>query len=184
MITIAKKQEEKLSLVYLSLISAKKNLLQVIEIISEIKNVALDIYGPVKDEGYWKKCKEAMQNTERIKYKGDVIPSLVPETFSRYNASVLLTKGENFGHAMYESLAAGRPVITSYFTPWKDLWEKKAGSNVDISNTAEIKKALNKFAAMDQPAFNEYYQGAHALAVEYYSTGFDLNDYRKLFELN
>ena len=177
------KSAGQLRLVYLSLITAKKNLLQLIEILSTSReNISLDIYGPVKDGEYWKKCQHAIKSSaSKINYKGDVLPSFVQETFEKYDASILLTRGENFGHALYESLSVGRPVITSYFTIWNQLEEKKAGWNVDISNEKNIIEIIEQICNMDNPTFEGYCIGAHNLAKQYYLSGFDVHSYRKIF---
>ena len=113
--------------------------------------------------------------------KGDVQPDMVQEIFARYHSSVLLTKGENFGHALYESLSVGRPVITSYFTAWNQLEDKKAGWNVDISADNEIAKIITEVYNLDQPAYDLYCVGAYGLANEYYLHGFDMLSYKKMF---
>ncbi len=177
------KQQGSLQLVYLSLITEKKNLLLLVNMIAKLQaNITLDIYGPVKDAAYWKKCEQAINaSSSKIKYRGDVKPADVQETFANYDASILLTKGENFGHALYESLSAGRPIITSNFTPWNGLQEKKAGWNLDISNEKEMLDTMLGICNMDNAAFNEYQAGAHNLAKEYYMHGFDIRKYLKLF---
>jgi len=182
----AKKIAGSLRLVYLSLISEKKNLLQAIEIVGNSDSrVSLDIYGPIKDTDYWNKCKVVIEKYPgRINYKGDVHPETVQDTFSEYDACILLTKGENFGHALYECLSAGRPVITSYFTPWNDLRQRKAGWNLDISNNISSMETLGSIAALDAPAFESFCEGAHQLASSYYATSSDMGNYHKLFSIN
>lgn len=177
------KQQGQLRLVYLSLITEKKNLLQLINIISKLQaNVTLDIYGPVKDKEYFKKCQHAISlHPSKIIYKGDVKPIDVQETFGKYDASILLTKGENFGHALYESLSVGCPVITSNFTAWNGLQENKAGWNVDISNEKEIVETIIHASNMDTPTFSIYQSGSFSLAWNYYRNGFDIGSYTKLF---
>lgn len=177
------KNRGELRLVYLSLITEKKNLLQLINIIASMKeNISLDIYGPVKDEVYWKTCLRIINdNKVKIKYKGDVQPDMVQEIFANYHSSVLLTKGENFGHALYESLSVGRPVITSYFTAWNQLNEKKAGWNVTISSNDEIVKVITEVYHMDQSVYDLYCAGAYEIANDYYQHGFDITSYKKMF---
>lgn len=179
----AKKTPGKLRLIYLSLIAEKKNLLQVIELINRSAiHIALDIYGPVKDEAYWKKCEQAIIKSKgKIKYMGDLQPEQVQETFSKYDASVLLTNGENFGHALYESLSSGRPIITSYFTPWNELEQKRAGWNLDISDTASCLQILEAICNMDTGSFNKYCTGAYEIAKSYYAESLDMSNYHKLF---
>lgn len=176
------KQKGGLRLVYLSLIAEKKNLLMGLEIIKKCDGVTLDIYGPVKDVAYWKECKQIIdQSHGKLKYKGEIIPEKVQETFEQYDASILLTKGENFGHALYESLSVGRPVITSHFTPWNNLQQQKAGWNIDISSMDEAVSLLKYLCNMSSNEFNEYADGAHELAVNYYSGLNSVDDYTKLF---
>jgi glycosyltransferase involved in cell wall biosynthesis len=171
-----------LRLIYLSLIAEKKNLYFLLEVIRNTENIYLDIYGPVKDNEYWEKCLQLINNLPgKVKYCGDIKPADVQETFSGYHASVLLTRGENFGHALYESLSTGRPVITSYFTPWNGLKDLNAGWNVDISDINSCVALLNSIKELDQAVYDEYCRGAYDLAKEYFSVSADLNGYKKLF---
>ena len=176
----------KLRLVHLSLIHEIKNLLQVIGIVAKSgEGITLDIYGPVSDPVYWKKCRQLMEKTPgKIKYKGELLPSMVQQIFCEYDASILLSKGENFGHALYESLSSGRPVITSYFTPWNDLEEKKAGWNFDIANNGNCIDALEAICSLPADSFDEYCKAAWKLAKEYYAAAADLSNYDKLFSIN
>lgn len=183
-VSLGQKLKGELHLVYLSLISAKKNLLQLVNIIGPMQeNITLDIYGPVKDEQYWNKCLDVINRyAGKIEYKGDVRPEAVQEIFEKYDASVLLTKGENFGHALYESFSAGRPVITSFFTPWNQLDEKFAGWNIDISAAGEISSVLKRLCDMEKTEYDNYCNGAHQLAKGYYQGMiFEIEKYRKLF---
>lgn len=182
-ITVVPKREGELSLIYLSLISEKKNLLQAIHVIAGFKeNISLDIYGPVKDDAYWDSCLKAIEESNnKVKYKGTVMPEMVQDVFSKYHASILLTKGENFGHALYESLSAGRPVITSHFTPWNKLQKQNAGWNVDLSDERNITSTIAGISQMNQSSYDQFCAGAYTLAKEYYRHGFDLESYKILF---
>jgi glycosyltransferase involved in cell wall biosynthesis len=173
----------KLSLVYLSLIADKKNLHLAIKAISATTaNVSLDIYGPIKDEMYWKECQLLIQqSTKSITYKGDVLPTNVQITLSKYDAGIFLTKGENFGHALYECFSVGRPIITSHFTPWNNLENKFAGWNVDINLLDNITKAIDNIATMPNNTFFQYCNGAYQLAKEHYAQLDALKKYKQLF---
>lgn len=164
------KQKGKLQMIFLSLITQKKNLLFLLQVIlTSDKNICLDIYGPVTDKAYWQQCESIIkQMPEKVQYKGEVQPPFVQQVLSQYHAFILPTKGENFGHALYESLSAGRPVITSYFTPWNDLKKKKAGVNLDISNMQDCIGKLHDFADLNQEEYNGYCEGAYQLARQYY----------------
>ena len=182
-INFIEKNPGMLRLVYLSLITEKKNLFFLLEAVRKVKNISLDIYGPVKDKDYWNKCKRLIDVMPgKVQYKGDTLPSQVQQTFSQYHSSVLLTKGENFGHALYESLSVGRPIITSKFTPWNNLTAEKAGWNVDINNETECIAALTDLREMPQQEYNLLCEGAHRLAISYYKSVDVHKSYRKLFD--
>lgn len=179
----ATKVSGSLRLVYLSLIAAKKNLLQVIELlIKSHAGVTLDIYGPVKDEAYWQQCTQAINKSQgRINYLGDLRPEEVQETFVQYDASILLTRGENFGHALYESMSVGRPVITSFFTPWNNLEQKTAGWNLDTADEDACLRAIAYICSLDMETMNTYGKGAHTIAMDYFTETAGLTGYHKLF---
>lgn len=166
------KKAGKLSLVYLSLITQKKNLLLLIEVLKNCSaNIELSIYGPIKDKAYWLQCEQLIQQMPSnisIAYKGDVQPFEVQHTIEQYDAFVSLTKGENFGHALFEALSCGRPIITSYFTPWNNLQEKQAGWNVDIQQSNTISTLFNQLVDADSTQWNNYCTNAYAIANEYY----------------
>lgn len=182
-IDVIEKIPGSLKLIYLSLITEKKNLLLLLRLIRATENISLDIYGPVKDKAYWNECLKLINEMHyKIKYYGDVVPTEVQRKFSSYHASALLTKGENFGHALYESLSAGRPVITSNFTPWDNLKEKNAGWNLDITNTSESIIQLNKIKEFNQAEYSNFCTGAYQMAKEYYSQSINLSNYKKIFD--
>jgi len=83
-----------------------------------------------------------------VGYHGDVEPSKIENTLKGYEVFILPSKSENYGHAIYEALSAGRPVITSNNTPWNKLEDAKAGMNVSLTNTLELVQAIERFAAM------------------------------------
>lgn len=178
------KKEKELRLVYLSLIAEKKNLFELLTLLVHTENqISLDIYGPIKDKEYWSKCKVLIdQMPDKVKYRGEVLPINVQQTIADYHALVLLTKGENFGHALYESLSVGRPIITSFFTPWTHLKENKAGLNIDIKNREECKIMIENFSLLGQDEYDLYCKGAHQMAVSYFKNIKPDEKYNDLFQ--
>ncbi|HEX8462429.1 MAG TPA: glycosyltransferase [Segetibacter sp.] len=169
-ITYRDKLSPQLNLVYLSLINEHKNLLLLLNLIQELPNVTLDVYGPVIDKNYWQQCEQVIKMMpDKIAYKGEVQPPDVQLLLSRYHALILFTKGENFGHAIYESLSVGRPVLISNYTPWHDLKANNAGTNMDINNPEDCKRQLNEFVNMGQQEYNRYCKGANTLATAHYN---------------
>ena len=132
-----------------------------------IDHIEYDIYGPVKDEEYWDLCKEQMKSLPdniKVQYHKEIQPSQVKEVLEESHVFILPSKSENFGHAIYEALSAGRPVITSYNTPWKGLLESAAGLNVSVNDTAGIENAVHFFAKMDNEEMQKWSRGAAAYA--------------------
>lgn len=181
----AVKQKGVLKLIYLSLITEKKNLLLLLNVLLKSnENIELDIYGPIKDQQYWQQCQQLIKQQSSsilISYKGDISPSLVQEIISKYDALVLLTKGENFGHALYESLSVGTPIITSKFTPWQDLENKFAGWMVDIDNEEAILKQINSLVHYNEQEWQKFSDGALAMAKKYFDGNNFVEDYSLLF---
>lgn len=177
-----------LRLIYLSLITEKKNLDLLLKVISNSKkSISLDIFGPIKDEIYWQKCLQLIKNIPTnisIVYKGDIDPMLVQETLAQYNALIILTKGENFGHALYESLSVATPIITSKFTPWQNLQENFAGWVVDIDDEQSIIKQLDDLVEYDNIQWKDYNVGALNLAKQYFVKNNFEKDYSLLFNTN
>jgi len=180
----SQKVKGKLNLIYLSLISEKKNLHLLLQVILKSDTgVTLDIYGPVKDNKYWNdNCVPLIDKLKhRVTYNGDILPLYVQDKLSEYDALALLTKGENFGHALYESLSVGRPIITSYFTPWNTLEKENAGWNVDINNLDKIANLFNWLILLDKNEFDKYCKGAYSLAEEYYNSQNFMESYNLCF---
>lgn len=182
----SRKVNNELRLVYLSLISAKKNLLQLVEaVVAAADHIRLDIYGPVKDKDYWEKIQRIIATApHKIFYQGDVRPDKVQEILTGADVFVLLTHGENFGHAIYESLSVGRPVLLSHFTPWNNLESEHAGWNIDTRDTAEIVGVLNELRGMPITLHQAFCEGAHHMALAYYQETDFKAAYQNLFSAN
>jgi glycosyltransferase involved in cell wall biosynthesis len=116
-----------------------------------------------------------------IEYKGEVMPNKVQHLFAEYHAMLFPTKGENFGHAIYECLSVGRPVIVSTETPWKELEKKCGGYDISLNNEDQFKKAIQTFLQMDQTEFEIRINGAHAIAIDYWRSNDVSSAYLQLF---
>ncbi|MDN3655853.1 glycosyltransferase [Ferruginibacter paludis] len=159
-----------LKMVSIALISPMKNILLVLQALQHCRlQVDYDIYGPVKDQAYWQQCVALIRNMPdniRVQFKGAIEPAQTAATLGLYEVVVLPSKSENFGHALFEALSAGKPVITSHFTPFNELQLNKAGKNVSIENALEITAAVDTFAAMSATEFSAWNKGAHVYAIK------------------
>jgi glycosyltransferase involved in cell wall biosynthesis len=173
-----------LSLVYISVISFKKNLSYLPVLFNKVKgDIMLDVYGPIKDKTYWESFLAKITAIKEIKfnYKGDIPNYLVKETLANYDFFILPTFGENFGHAIYEALSSGIPVILSDKTPWRKLEGIKAGWDIDLDKPEEFVKVLNKCVCMDEEEYNQWRLGAYNYAKKYYAENNLTEDCIKLF---
>jgi len=168
-----KKTKHKLNLVFVSRISPKKNLLFVLDILEKVSKeteIVIDIFGPEEDEAYSQKCKLLANKLPQniiTNFRGSIINSEVPAVIQKSHFFILPTLGENFGHAIYESFAAGRPVIISDKTPWRDLESKSAGFDISFEDTKAWVETIQKCADMDQSEFDTWCFHAYNLAKNY-----------------
>jgi len=139
--------------VFISRIAPMKNLLFALQAMARVTTpFYFDIYGPVEDESYWRLCQQEIEQLPqriRVKYCGSLAPDQVRNTFSRYDAFVFPTLGENFGHVIAESLSASCPVICSNFTPWTSLLNSGGGSVVAELQPESLAAALSDWAKRD-----------------------------------
>jgi len=175
-----------MKLVSIALISPMKNHALVLQALNNIKApVEYDIYGPVKDAVYWDQCLEIIKSLPaniKVTYKGSIAPSKVNDVLKNYHYLVQPSKSENFGHAIYEALSSGLPVITSHFTPWNNLEKNNAGWNVDIDNRQSITTAFSKAIIVSK---NDYQSWSNS-AIEFAGKNINIenikNQYRLLFK--
>jgi glycosyltransferase involved in cell wall biosynthesis len=158
------KEPGRLRLIYYSLIAQKKNLSFLLELLKQesMQGISLDIAGPLKDRDYWKECQKiiaALPAHISVKYIGEQEPSNVNALLSKYHLFVLPTLGENFGHAIVESLSSFRPVLISDKTPWKDVGAAGAGYSLPLDPSSWT-RALQDARQWDQISFESHASSA------------------------
>lgn len=167
-----------LRLIYYGLIVQKKGLLTLIQTLKSLNYpVSLDIYGSIKDQSYWKLCQQQIIDNNSLasfNYKGHANPADSQDILAGYDALVLLTKGENFGHSIYEALSVGTPVIISDKTPWVfDDSSAPAGWLVNYANnefdTVRLKQMLETIYNMDSNTYSLCSANAYKYAVDFYN---------------
>jgi glycosyltransferase involved in cell wall biosynthesis len=146
--------------IFLSRITPVKNLQFALALLRSIEgHIKFDLFGPVQDLPYWENCQEiigSLPPNVQVQYHGPVPNEEVRKLFSNAHFFILPTLGENFGHAILESLTAGCPVIVSDRTPWDDLSEVKAGWVVALENQGLWIDILQTCVDMDQGEYSTY----------------------------
>jgi glycosyltransferase involved in cell wall biosynthesis len=173
-----------LKLVFLSLITEKKNLHLILESlkISDLE-IQFDIYGPVKDLFYWETCKSIIKDLPvnvKCTYHGPVEPNETQSKFEKSHALILPSKGENFGHAIYECFSVGRPAIIGWNTPWGDLNKNECGFITDLTGDS-INTAITKLQALSIAEYSAICENSLKMAQDYYVSAADPNSYNALF---
>jgi glycosyltransferase involved in cell wall biosynthesis len=117
--------------VFASRIDRMKGLDEAIRIVSRIgSDVEFWVYGTVADDNYWLDCRRlaaSLLRPEAFSYRGSYRPNAAQQIFANSSAFILPTHGENFGHAIAESLSVGCPVVVPDTTPWTHVVEAGGG---------------------------------------------------------
>ena len=171
-------------MVTIALISPMKNHLMVLEALKLCSaTIKYNIYGPVKDETYWQKCKSVIAELPTnitVQYHGEIAPDFVAEVLAHQHVFIMPSKSENFGHAIAESLSAGKPVITSINTPWNNLELNNAGINA-ATDVQSIANAISFFAELNQFDYNGFVSGSKLYFLQNNKTAENMKAYIKLF---
>ncbi len=157
------KEKGKLKILFISVIVPKKNLKFAIEVLNKVDgNFTFDIYGPIKDEKYWKECLYAISPKikDRINYKGEINNSEIHNVYSNYDLFFFPTLGENFGHVVWESLALGCPVLTTNTTPWNVLEDFGAGWNIHLSEFNSFNEKIQSLVNYEENEHKKFVDGA------------------------
>ena len=157
-----------LRLVFLGRVSQVKNLDYALEVLAKVETpVDFDIYGPLSDVAYWDRCRPliaALPPRVRVRHCGEIPNVAVPEMLAGADMLFLPTMGENFGHAIFEALACGVPVLISDQTPWRDLARQQSGWDLPLASPEAFAAAIAEFAAMNPAQRRGWRSGARAVA--------------------
>ena len=158
-------------IVFFSRISPKKNLEFALSLLSQVSagRIEFDIYGPIEDERYWVKCQKLissleMSSTIDITYQGEVPHDRVKSVLSRYDLMLFPSRGENFGHVIYEALASGCPVAVSDQTPWGEVASTGAGWVIPLASSEQWRRVIEDVVKADEATLKSLRIAAMQLA--------------------
>jgi len=158
-------------LIFVGRIHPIKNLLVLLEALEKVKgDIHLTIIATLEDLTYWEKCNvkiEALQEQVQINVMIDLPHHEIKQHLELAHFFVLPTEGENFGHAIFEALAVGCPIIISDQTPWRNLASKKAGFDLSLQDINSFSFAIQSCIDMDNDEWQEYRHGAWNEAKRY-----------------
>ena len=199
------KKKEELKLLSLARISPEKNTLYALKCLKQLDEfegeITLDLYGQIYNQSYWEQCKTVISMLPQnitVTYKGIVDAEKVGVTIQDYHLMFLPSRGENFGHVILESFMAGRPVLISDQTPWRDLareqcgWDLPLGSfqfsgfsqqlNVNSEGLEFVwGRVLKELLQMQQTEFDILCEGARKRATAFINDPALMKGYEVLF---
>ena len=170
-LTAQLKNVGELKMIFVGRIHPIKNLLFLLESLQKVNGkISLDIIATKDDDAYWANCEkqisELHQRIEINLYLNTPHHQIKP-LLQTAHLFVLPTECENFGHAIFEALAVGCPILISDQTPWKDLQAKKAGIELPLGNANKFSEAIQHFVDMNDTSWQEYRVGALKIARDY-----------------
>ncbi len=184
------KKPNHIRLMYYSLISEKKNLLFLLELLLKWKgSFELAVYGPDKDITYAQKCKDFVASEANLKDKVHFYGVIDSHEFSsladKSDYFVLPTLGENYGHAIVESLALGLPILISDQTPWK-LDSSANNYSISLDNQNAWLNVLTEISNLDASAHLQAKLAAQDFFHEHIviQQASNITSYKSLFSLS
>jgi glycosyltransferase involved in cell wall biosynthesis len=170
-VPVSGKIRGRLRLVFVGRIHPIKNLEFLLHVLKTVTGeITLTVIATLEDPVYWQRCEAAMAAlpaTVRVETYLDLPHDQVVQYLRSADAFCLPTCGENFGHAIFEALSAGRPVVISDQTPWRDLPLKKAGWDLPLDDAVSFEDAIQSLVDMDGDEHNTWCRGAWDLASQY-----------------
>jgi glycosyltransferase involved in cell wall biosynthesis len=180
------KNPGELSIIYVGRIHPIKNLDFLIRALQNVSGkLSLTVVGNMEDAEYWEKCEaiiRTLPSNITVTYTGEMPNEHLQSVLSRHHIFSLPTLGENFGHAIFEALCVGKPVLISDQTPWKGLAEKKAGWDLALNDPESFTRVIKQLTDLEQEAYNEFSRHAWKYADDFSKTNNLKEEYLKLFD--
>ncbi len=180
------KQTGKLRVIFVGRIHPIKNLHFLLDSMRQVKGeLELIVAGVLEDRAYWQQCEEIIRSYPpaiRVTYNGDVPFRELGQLTAAQHIFALPTRGENFGHAIFEALNHGKPVLISDQTPWRKLEEQQAGWDLPLDDKSAFTNRLQQAIDWSQQEYDKWSQGAWQLASRAADDTQLKQAYKKIFD--
>jgi len=156
------------SILFLSRISRKKNLLFILQRMAEIEEpYELTVIGPSEDKAYELECREFAASAGLIvHWKGAMHPADLQNELPKYSLMVLPTLHENYGHVILQAWGHGLPVLLSENTPWRNLKEQHLGWDISLDAKQLWQEAFKEHFKMPEKELVEWRIKCHSFVRE------------------
>lgn len=163
-----------------------KNLHILLQALNQVNGqIVLNVITTKENEAYLNKCEQLAKELNaniKVNWLFDLPHHLIKSHLQAAHFFILLSDVESFGHAIFEALAVGCPVLVSNQTPWKNLQRKKAGWDLPIADLNLIADTLQMIVNMDDQEWQSFRNGSLNLANSYVKSLNVDKEYRILFE--
>lgn len=166
---VSQKNAQRLRLICVARLSPEKGIEEALRYLSfrDWKGMlTLDFVGAQQNEAFLKKCHDWADQIvgANISFMGERTPQELDGMWRDYDFLYLPTRGENFGHAIAESLNHGRPVIISDRTPWRALVARNVGWDLPLEPKS-FEQVLQQCLELDQTQHQQMCTNAHQWAI-------------------
>jgi glycosyltransferase involved in cell wall biosynthesis len=100
------------------------------------RKVEVELVGPAEDADCLKRLLAYQSPLMSVVHSGAVAPHELGAVWQRNHALLMPSSHENFGHAVVEAWAHGRPVLLSDRTPWSGLQAQHLGMDLPLEKQA------------------------------------------------
>ena len=132
-------KDKGLTWVVVGRVQRKKNIHFALEALQDVnfkgKHLRVELVGPAEDEVYLQHLLSLSKPGLDIVHLGAVPPHELGNVWARAHALLMPTTHENFGHAVVEAWAHGRPVLLSDQTPWRGLSDAGLGWDLPLEKS-------------------------------------------------
>jgi glycosyltransferase involved in cell wall biosynthesis len=181
------KDRDSLNVLFLSRIDPMKNLNYALDTLGKIdqKNINFNIYGPIRVPEYWEMCKKNIARLPSnivVNYQGALKHNEVFEIFAKNDLFFLPSAGENYGHAIFEAMLAGVPVLISDRTPWRNLEKEGVGWDFNLNQIESFIEAIKKVYLMKPEEHYKWREKIRNWALIKQTNEKDIENNRQLFK--
>lgn len=181
------KKRGAVKLIFVGRVHPIKNLHLLLESLLPVKEeVQLTIVAAIEDMAYWEHCNKIIQSfpaSISVELMSDVPHHELEAVLLQHHLFCLPTKGENFGHAIFEALTAGRPVSISDQTPWRNLAPANAGWDLPLQEPSAFTAVIEQVAAMSKEELAIWCKGAWQYAYDFIHGSNIKAQYLNLFKI-
>ena len=172
-LNVSQKECGKLRLSFAGRVHPVKNLLYLLRLLKTVTcECSLNVIGPIEDAAYNQDCQReiaGLPGNVTVKFSGAVSNEDALRLVADSDFMVLPTVGENFGHAIFEALSLGIPVLISDQTYWRDLEKDRAGWDLNLAQPDQFCAVLERMGEMSREEYEMWQTGAHRRAIRFFA---------------